>query len=99
MIRIKPGCDERNVWPIRNRTLDMHRAGMTGLPEILKVQVEMNPSKKSYVTELGKLLRWLKKMNATEYIKAEWCPPCSTAKNGKYWRNFYDSWNFDWMVD
>ena len=31
----------------------------------LKVQVEMNPRKKPYVTEMEKLLRWLKKMNVT----------------------------------
>ena len=88
MIRIKPECDERDVWPIRNRTLDMHRNGMMEWPEILKVQVEMNPSKKSYVTEMGKLLRWLEKMNVTEYIEAEWSPPCSIAISGKYGRNF-----------
>ena len=31
-------------------------------------------------TEMGKLLRWLKKMNVTEYVKVQWGPPCSTAK-------------------
>ena len=61
LIRIKPGCDERGVWPIRNRILEMHRTGMLGWPEKLKVQFEMNPRKKPKVTEMGKLLRWLKK--------------------------------------
>ena len=28
---------------------------------------------------MGKPLRWLKKMNVTEYIKVDWGPPCSTA--------------------
>ena len=43
MISIKSGCDERDVWPIRNRILDMHRMVKTGWPEKLKVQVEVNP--------------------------------------------------------
>ena len=60
----------------------MHRAGRTGWPDKLKVHVEMNPKKKLYVTEMGKLLTWLKKMKVTEYIKAEWRPPCSMAKSG-----------------
>ena len=55
LIKIKPGCDERDVWPIRTTILDMHRTGMLGWPEKLKVQVEMNPRKKPYVTEMGKL--------------------------------------------
>ena len=38
----------------------------------LKVQVETIPRKKPYVTEMGKLLRWFRKMNVTEYVKAEW---------------------------
>ena len=33
MIKIALGCDERDVWPLRNRILDMHRTGMTGWPE------------------------------------------------------------------
>ena len=37
----KPGCAERDGWPFRNKILDMHRTGMTGWPQILKVQVEM----------------------------------------------------------
>ena len=48
----KPGCDERDGWPVRHRILDMHRTGMTGWPEI---QVEINPLKDPYVTEMGKL--------------------------------------------
>ena len=52
-IKVKPGCDARDVWPVRNRTLDMHRTAMLGWPEKLKVQVEMNPRKKP--TEMGKL--------------------------------------------
>ena len=82
MIKIKPGSEERDVWPIRKRILDMHRVGKTGWPEKLKVQVEVNPRKEPYVTEMGKLLRWLKKMSVTEYIKVEWSPPCSIAKVG-----------------
>ena len=80
LIKIKPRCDEGEVWPIRNRILDMHRAGMSGWPEKLKVQVRMNPRKKQYVTEMGKLWRCLEKMNVTEYVKAEWEPSCSIAK-------------------
>ena len=82
MIKIKPGSDERDVWPIRNRILDMHRVGKTGGPEKLKVQVEVNPRKKPYVKKMGKLLKWIKKMSVTEYIKVEWGPPCSIAKVG-----------------
>ena len=37
-----------------------------GWPEKLKVKVEVNPRKKTYVTEVGKLLRWLKKMSVTD---------------------------------
>ena len=48
----------------------MHRMCMLGWLEKLKVQVEMNP-RKPYGTEMGELLRWLKKMNVTEYVKAE----------------------------
>ena len=40
----------------------------------------MNPRKKPYVTEVGKLLRWLKNMSATENIKVECGQPCSIAK-------------------
>ena len=29
-----------------------------------------------YVTEMEKLLRWLKMMNVTEYVKVESGPPC-----------------------
>ena len=50
------------VWLHGKRILDMHRTGMLGWPEKLKVQVAlMNPRKKPYVTEVGELLRWLKK--------------------------------------
>ena len=42
--------------------------------------MEVNPRKKPYVTEMGKLLRWLKKMGVTEHIKVEWGPPCSRAQ-------------------
>ena len=76
VIRIKAGSDERDVWPIRNRILDMHRKEKTGWPE--KLKKSMNPRNKPSVTEMGRLLRWLKKMNVTEYIKVEWRPPCST---------------------
>ena len=62
MLRIQSGCEERDVWPIRNRIMDMHRARMVGWPEKLKVQVVVNPRKKPYVTEMVKLLRWFKKM-------------------------------------
>ena len=68
--------------PIRNRILDMHRMGKAAWPEKLNVQVEVNPKKKPYVTEMGNLLRWLKKMSVTEYIKVEWSPLCSIAKVG-----------------
>ena len=54
LIRIKPGCDERDVWPVRNGILDVHRTGMLGWPEKLKVQVDMNPRKKPCVTEKRK---------------------------------------------
>ena len=35
------GSDERDVWPIRNRILDMHRVGKTVWLEKLKVQAEV----------------------------------------------------------
>ena len=47
MIKIKEGCEERDVRPIRNIILDLHRAGQMGWPEKLKVQMEMNPKKKA----------------------------------------------------
>ena len=75
MIRIKEGTEERDVWPIRNRILDVHRVGQTGWPEKFKVQVEVSPRKKPQVMEMGKLLRWLKKMGVHEQIKVEWEPP------------------------
>ena len=53
LIKIKAVCDERDVWPIRNRILDMHRTGMVGWPVKLKVQVEVNPRKKPCVADLG----------------------------------------------
>ena len=54
--------------------LDLHRAGQMGWPEKLKVQVEMSPERKPYVTEMGKLLGWLKKTGGNEYIMVEWGP-------------------------
>ena len=54
VIKIKYGTEEKDVWPIRSRILDMHRMGKTGCPEKLRVQVEVNPKKKPYVTEMGK---------------------------------------------
>ena len=80
MLRAMSGCDARDVWPIRNRILDMRRTGMVGWLEKLKVQVEVNPRTKPHVTVMGKLLRRCKKMNVNEYINVEWRPPCSTAK-------------------
>ena len=80
MLRAMSGCDARDVWPLRNRFLDMRRTGMVGWPEKLKFQVEVNPRTKPHVTEMVKLLRRCKKMNLNEYIKVEWGPPCSTAK-------------------
>ena len=54
----------------------------TEWPENLKVQVEVHPWKKPCVAEMGKLLRWLKKMSVIEHIKVECGPPCSIAKVG-----------------
>ena len=51
-ILIKSGLEEKDVWPIRSRILDMHRMGKTGWPEKLKVQVEVNPKKEPYVAEV-----------------------------------------------
>ena len=31
MIKIKDGCEERDVWPIRNGVLDLHRTKWVGL--------------------------------------------------------------------
>ena len=58
-----------------NRILDMHRTGMVGWPEKSKVHVGVNPRKKPYVTEMGKLLRWLKRTSLIVNIKEEWRPP------------------------
>ena len=80
IIRIKEGCVERDVWPMRNKIWDLHRVGQTGWPEQLNVHVEMNPKKRPYVTEMGKSLRWLKKMGVNEFTKVEWGPLCSIAK-------------------
>ena len=85
MIKIKLGSEERDVWAIRNRIFYMHRVGKTGWPEKLKVQVEVNSRKKPCVTEIGNLLRWLKKISVTEYIQVEWVPSFSTAKVGNSW--------------
>ena len=51
-----------------------------GCPEKLKVQVVMIPKKKPYLTEMGKMLRWLKKIGGHAYIKVEWGPLCSVAR-------------------
>ena len=69
VIRIEAGCEDRDVWPTRNRILDMHRLGHTEWPEKLKVQVDMNARKKPYVTEMGEVLKLLVKMGVTEQIK------------------------------
>ena len=82
LIRIKPGCDERDVWPLRER--------LAGL-EKLKVQADVNPRKKPYVTEMGKLLRWVKKMNVTEGTTLFNC------KHRKHWRHCCDFQNVNWM--
>ena len=66
---------------------------------ILEVQVEMNPRKKPYVIVMGKLLKWPKKMNVTEYMKAEWSPPCSIANIERTGDIFGDIQNFDCMED
>ena len=71
VIKINTGTEEKDVWPIRNRILDMHRAGQMGWPGKLKVQVEADPRKKPHVTEMRKLLRWLKRMEVHEQIKVE----------------------------
>ena len=39
-IRIKARNGERDVWPVRNRILDMERVGKMGWFEKLEVQVE-----------------------------------------------------------
>ena len=69
----------------------MHRLGKTGWHEKLKVQVAVNPRKRPYVTEMGKLLRWLRKMGVNEYIEVEWVLFCSIEKKKKqgmekWWR-------------
>ena len=61
VIKIKKETEERDVWPVRNRILEMHQTRQTGWPEKLKVQVEVIPKKKPYVTEMEKLFRWLKR--------------------------------------
>ena len=78
----------------------MHRTGMQGWPEKLKVQVEMDPRKKPYATEMGQQLRWLNKMNVTEYVKPEWSPPCSIAnieRTGEICATFRPSTG--WKID
>ena len=52
MIKIEPGDEQRNVWTIRNRILDMRRVEKTRWPDKLKVQVEVNLWKKPFVTEM-----------------------------------------------
>ena len=66
MITIQAGSDGRDVWSIRNSIFDMHRMGIVAWPEMLKVRVEVSPRKMPYVTEMGKLRRWFKKMSVTE---------------------------------
>ena len=92
VIRIKEGSEGRDVWPIRNRSLDVHRVGQSGWREKLKVQVVVNPRKKSYVMDMGKLLRWLKNMEAHEQIKVEWEPPSWISKiqsdSSVFWQRF-----------
>ena len=51
-IKKKEGCEERDVWPIRNRSLDLYRIGHMGWLEKLKFHVEMNPKKKPNVIEM-----------------------------------------------
>ena len=40
MIRIGLGSAESDVWPLRNRILDMHRSMILAWPDELKVKVE-----------------------------------------------------------
>ena len=42
--------------------------------------MEVNPRKKPYVMEVGKMLRWPKRMEVREQIKVEWVLPSSIAK-------------------
>ena len=64
LIKIMPGCDERCV-----ASEEQNSGYASYLPEILKVKVEMNPLKKPYVTEMGKLLRWPKKMSVPAQLQ------------------------------
>ena len=57
VIKSKSGSEERDVWPIRNRILDMHRMGQAGWPDKLDFQLEVNPKKKPIVTEMGKFIK------------------------------------------
>ena len=41
-IRIKSGCDERDMWPFGNRNSNMHRTGMTGRPMMGEVTCAWN---------------------------------------------------------
>ena len=63
-------------------------------------QVAVNPRKRPYVTEMGKLLRWLRKMGVNEYIEVEWVLFCSIAKktrNGEVVALFRTSTR--WKID
>ena len=60
----------------------------------------MNPRKKPYVIEMEKLLRWLKKMKVTEFVKADWGSPFSIAKiarSGEIFATFRASTG--WKID
>ena len=83
VIKIKKETEERAVWPVRNRILEMHQTRQTGWPEKLKVQVEVNPKKKPYVTEMEKLIRWLQRMEVHTEINVEWGPPPFTRSIAK----------------
>ena len=43
----------------------------------------MNPKKKPYVTEMGKLLRWMKKMGMRGKVKEDWGPSCSIVQSSE----------------
>ena len=70
---------------IRHRILDMHLTGMLEWLEKLKVQVDMNSRKKPYVTEVGMLLRWLKKGECDGIRQGRMGAALLDGKNRKYW--------------
>ena len=43
VIKIKEGCEERDVWPIRNRILDLDRAGTNGLTSKIESSSGVEP--------------------------------------------------------